>query len=360
VAQQREAAAEFLAEAERVNDPITLCVAHRLVGTTYLTMGEFVSALRHLKQARTLYRSAPSPSCRYQYGQDTEAAVMCYLSWALWHVGKVDEALKIATEAIELAEKLSHPHTLVYTICHVRGFTDLFRRRYGEMPSYADLMISICEQNGFLHWVNCGTIFRGWASTCAGDIAKGGEVLREGVAGWQNGGAQLWVPVFLMLEAETHAKMGRDDIALQTIERALRVCQNTGERWAVPEILCAKARLIQSTGRTNSRAIESTLLEALKIARSQKALCWELRVSCDLSRLWQRQKQNRKAIRLLQSVYDQFTEGFDSADLRQAQHFIQELNRNLREKPSRHFRKARASNQGVRPREQAIGSGTDV
>jgi hypothetical protein len=51
-----------------------------------------------------------------------------------------------------LAEKASHPHTLVYTMCHARGFMDLFRRHHKDMRAYASLVISICNENGFLHW----------------------------------------------------------------------------------------------------------------------------------------------------------------------------------------------------------------
>ena len=92
-------------------------------------MGEFAAGLDHLKQARVLYNAEHHAGYRHQWGQDIGAAALCYLSWALWHLGYVDQAAEAATEAMKLAEKLSHPHTLVYTICHARGFMDLFRRR---------------------------------------------------------------------------------------------------------------------------------------------------------------------------------------------------------------------------------------
>ena len=57
-AKQRDTAGEFLAEAERTNDAAALCVAHRLMGTTYVTLGEFATALRHLKLARILYNES--------------------------------------------------------------------------------------------------------------------------------------------------------------------------------------------------------------------------------------------------------------------------------------------------------------
>ena len=63
--------------------------------------------------------------------------------------------------------------------------------------SYAGLVISICNENGFSHWANCGMILDGWAAVCAGQLDRGMEVLREGVVGWQKGGARLWMPMFL-------------------------------------------------------------------------------------------------------------------------------------------------------------------
>ena len=236
-----------------------------------------------------------------------------------------------------MAEKLSHPHTLVYTICHARAFMDLFRRRCEDMQSYASLVVSICNENGFSHWRNCGRILDGWAAICGGDADRGTEVLRKAVAGWQKGGARLWVPMFLILEAEGHVKAGRDEAALQAIEQALAICEDTGERWAMAEVLRTKACILLSTGRANSDEIEAILLNSLEIARRQQARCWELRTSCDLARLWQGQGRNREALKLLQSVCDQFEEGFDVADLKKAKALVRCLRREVTRKPSARF-----------------------
>src|SRR5262249_25579789 len=175
VGEHRIIAAEFLAEAERTDETAVRCVAHRILGTTYVTMGEFATGLHHLKQARTLYDSTLHAGYRHQYGQDIAAATLCYLSWALWHLGHFDQSSEVATGAMKLAEKLAHPHTLVYTICHARAFMDLFRRRGEDMKSYADLLVSICNENGFSHWRNFGRILDGWAAISGGDADRGTE-----------------------------------------------------------------------------------------------------------------------------------------------------------------------------------------
>jgi predicted ATPase len=79
--------------------------------------------------------------------------------------------------------------------------------------------------------------------------------------------------------------------------------------------------LLQATGRAAGK-IETILLRSLEIARRQQARSWELRTSCDLARLWRDQGRGKEALKLLRSVYDQFTEGFETADLREARALI--------------------------------------
>jgi class 3 adenylate cyclase/DNA-binding response OmpR family regulator/predicted ATPase len=326
-AKQRSSAAEFLAAAERTGDPATMCVGHRIIGTTQLTMGEFPDALRHLKQARALYDSTGHTGYRHQFGQDIGASTLSYLSWALWHVGCFEQASRTADDAIALAERLPHPHTLVYTICHARAFMDLFQRRFQGMRDYAGLVVAACTDNGLLHWVNCGEIFRGWATVCEGDVDRGIQLLNDGLAAWQHGGARLWMPMFLMLQAESYAKAGRPGAALKSIDRAIASCESSGERWAMAEVLRSKAALLSHAGAAKRGEVEAILLASLDLGRRQGARSWELRASCDLSRLWQRQSRDIEAYRLLQSVYDQFTEGFDTKDLHDARRLLVNLGR---------------------------------
>jgi predicted ATPase len=325
-AEARQAVAEFVAEAERLHDMAAMCIAHRAVGTIHLTTGKFCDGLHHLERARGLYDAKQHPYYRFQYGQDIGVAALCYLSWALWHLGYVDQASEVAAEAMNRAEELSHPHTLVFAICHARGFMDLFKRHYEEMESYAASVVSLCEENKFSHWMNCGRIFEGWAKICRGQVDQGVNSLRTGVVSWQQAGARLWLPFFHTLEAQARAQAGRSDDAFKAIEDALAI-QKAGECWALPEVLRVKAQLLQETGRRGAAEVEAILLRSLEIARGQQARSWELRTACDLARLWRDQGRGTEALKLLQSVYDQFTEGFATADLREAKALIVGLER---------------------------------
>ena len=263
--------------------------------------GEFEAALLHLKQARALFDHEHHSRFCFQYGQDIGAATFCYLSWALWHLGHVEHAAKVADEAIRRAEVLSHPHTLVYTLCHARAFIDIFERQWEEMQSYAQVIVSLCAEHGLSHWMNCGRVFEGWAAVCGGDVHSGIETLRGGLAGWRKAGAKLWLPIFSMMEAEAYSKAGRIDDALQAIDRAIVVSEETGEHWALAEVFRIKAHLLQSTrsrGLATVREVETLLVRSLNIARRQGARPWELRASDDLALFWKGQGRLKEASQL--------------------------------------------------------------
>ena len=333
VAKQTDAAGEFLKEAERNNDMAALSVAHRIMGTTYATKGEFAAALPHLKQARSLYDPQHGTPLQYQYGQDVGAAALCYLSWALWHLGSVDQASQVAADAVKRAEELSHPHTQAFTICHARGMIDIFRRSSEDMRSYAGSVVSLCQEHGLSHWMACGRILEGWATVSEGEIDRGIELLRAGVAAWREAGARLWLPLFLVLEAQACDKAGRNEAALGAIEQAIATAEETGEHWCLAEILRIKAGLLSATGRLGDQA-EILFTRSLEIARNQQARCWELRAACDLASLWQSKGRAEEALQLLQPVYVQFTEGFDSADLQHAKRILDGLQLTVSQKHS--------------------------
>jgi DNA-binding response OmpR family regulator/class 3 adenylate cyclase/predicted ATPase len=324
VEEQTGAAAEFLAEAERDNDTAAMCVAHRIVGTTYLTKGEFAAALAHLDKAQALFDPQLHAHLQYRYGQDIGVAALCYLSWAYWQLGYLDRASHVATSAVKRAEELSYPHTQVFTICHAQALIEIFQRRPEHMRSIADSVISLSSGHALSHWMAFGRILEGWAITTRGEADQGIELLRAGVAAWQKAGARLWLPLFLALEAEAHSKRGRSDEALEAIEQAITIAQNGGERWYLAEIIRIKAGLLSRTGLGGDQ-VEIFLAQSLEIARNQQARCWELRTACDLALLWQSKGRIKEALQLLQPIYAQFTEGFDTADLQQAKQILDAL-----------------------------------
>ena len=77
--------------------------------------------------------------------------------------------------------------------------------------------------------------------------------------------------------------------------------------------------------KVQAAAAAACFQEALTIARRQQAKSWELRAAMSLSRLWQQQGKCQAASDLLAPIYGWFTEGFDTADLQEAQALLAAL-----------------------------------
>ena len=98
---------------------------------------------------------------------------------------------------------------------------------------------------------------------------------------------------------------------------------------------CASKRACCPQPSAQSDQVEILLARSLEIARSQQARCWELRAACDLASLWQSKGRAKEALQLLQPIYAQFTEGFDSADLRHAKLILDGLEPTVSQKQAK-------------------------
>jgi len=78
-------------------------------------------------------------------------------------------------------------------------------------------------------------------------------------------------------------------------------------------------------GAQTAHEVELCFRQALDIAHGQQAKAWELRAAMSLSRLWRQQGKRDEARELLAPIYGWFTEGFDTADLQEAEALLETL-----------------------------------
>ena len=119
--------------------------------------------------------------------------------------------------------------------------------------------------------------------------------------------------------------MPRQATVIPRCRSSKSVSDETGERWAIAEVLRIKAALIGATGNATTDDVEALLMKSLNIARSQQGRSWELRTACDLAGIWHGKNRSHEALKLLRSVYDQLSEGFRTADLRNARALMTSL-----------------------------------
>jgi predicted ATPase len=175
-------------------------------------------------------------------------------------------------------------------------------------------------------WTLGGRCFGGVLLIKSGSIGAGLELLRTAFARIPQGAFTLFYTPVL---AEIADALGRDGNAaegLSIIDEALARSDSYEERWCVAELLRIKGELILRRGTPQAAAAaEEHFLRSLDWARRQGALSWDLRTSTSLARLQQDQGRIAEARSLLQPVYDRFSEGFETADLKTAKAFLDSL-----------------------------------
>jgi len=320
----RELAEQLFGLAQRAEDPALLLEAQRVMGTTMFWLGEMRQAQAHFEQGMALYDPQQHRSHAFVYGQDPGVACQSFAGWPIWVLGYPDQALQSVHKALTLAQELTHPFSLVYVLA-MAAVVHQFRREAQEAQERAEELIALSTEQGFPHWLAFGTILRGWALTAQGQGAEGISLIHQGLDSHRALGAEVDKPYFLALLTEAYGKVGQPEEGLTVLGEALAIVDNTGGRNWEPELRRLKGELLLMQQGQKVAEAEECFRKALETARRQEGKSLELRVAMSLSRLWQQQGKQEGAHHLLAEIYDWFTEGFDTADLKEARALLEEL-----------------------------------
>ncbi len=324
----RELAEELMSLARSVQDPALLLQAHRALGETLLWLGEVAPSQAHLEQAIALYDPQQHRSHAFLYGTDSSVYCLTIAAYALWLLGYPDQALKKVQEALTLAQKLSHPFSLAFALAHGSRIHQYCREVEG-VQECTEAVMALADERGFRVWLAWGTILRGWVLAEKKQVAEGIVQMRQGLTVFRPLGIELLRPSFLTLLAEACGKVGQAEEGLNMLAEALDTANKSGERWYEVEMYRLKGELLLQSG---VQSLESRVQEAdgcfhqaIDISRRQSAKSLELRAVTSLSRLWQKQGKKAEARQMLGEIYGWFTEGFDTADLKEAKALLEEL-----------------------------------
>ncbi len=142
------------------------------------------------------------------------------------------------------------------------------------------------------------------------------------------------MPYVLSLLAEGYARLGQVEAGLAVLQEGWEVMERTGDHAYQAEMSRLKGALLlaQESQKANVKGqmskveeAETCFQQAIAVAQQQSAKSWELRAATSLARLWQQQGKRAKVRDLLAPVYEWFTEGFDTADLKDAKALLDEL-----------------------------------
>jgi predicted ATPase len=315
---------QLLTLAERLQNPARLLEAHSTLGAALYWMGELNTSRSHLEQSLRLYDPDEHRALALRAGHDHAVACLTYLARALWFLGYPDQALARADEALKQAQELSHPFTLGRALT-MAGMVQQYLRDMLQVQERADAVIDLANQHGFTLWLADGTMLRGWTLAAQGRPHEGLLQLRQGITAARAAGAEVGYTNGLTMLADACRKAGQAADGLEVINEVLVVVSQKGVRVFEAELYRLKGELLLSESLNNTTEAEPCFHQALDIARRQQAKSWELRAATSLARLWQSQGKRPEAYDLLQPVYGWFTEGFDTADLKEAKALLEEI-----------------------------------
>jgi predicted ATPase len=315
---------QLLTLAQQTQDLTRLVAAYRALGATLFYMGEPAAARRHLTQGITLYDPQQHRAEAFLYGEDVGVICHIFAAYALWYLGSPDQGLARSQEAVILAQHVAHPFSLSFVLSHAAMFHQ-FRREVHAVQERAEAAISLATAQGFPQWMAFGAMLLGWALAHQGQAKEGIEQMHQSLQAFRATGGEILRPYFLALLAEAHGTLGEPEAGLTALAEALTLVDKTGERWYEPEIYRLKGELLLQQNSDNQAEAENCFHHAISIARSQQAKSLELRAATSLARLWQQQGKRQEAHDLLAPVYNWFTEGFDTADLKDAKALLDEL-----------------------------------
>ena len=178
---------------------------------------------------------------------------------------------------------------------------------------------------GFGQMASLSNAFRILALSRSGIGGNDLSIVEEEISTFVGSGYVIFEPWVEILLAGEYLEMDGADKALELTEHALQRISETGLRQFESIALFTKGDALWARDLSDAPQAEQCYLQAIDISRSQSAKWWELRASTRLAHLWQSQGKTTEAHDLLAPVYDWFTEGFDTADLKDAKALLEEL-----------------------------------
>jgi predicted ATPase/DNA-binding winged helix-turn-helix (wHTH) protein len=314
-------AEKFCTFAAKSTDPADGLVGDRLVGVALLALGDLEGARRRVE--RLLGRYVPRTSHIIKYQFDQRLLAYSYRCRILWLQGFADQALASAESHLVAFRASDHPYSLFSGLLQTACPLALLVGDLTLAERYIKELMDLSTRHGEELWALGGRCFGGVLLTKRGDIGAGLELLRTAFASIPQGAFTLFYTPILAEIADALGRNGQAPEGLSIIDEALARSDRYEERWCVAELLRIKGELILQEGtRQAVTAAEEHFLRSLDWARRQGALSWELRTSTSLASLQQNQGRIVEARSLLRSVYDRFTEGFDTTDLKTAKAYF--------------------------------------
>ncbi|MBV8357955.1 MAG: hypothetical protein JO189_08470 [Deltaproteobacteria bacterium] len=300
----------------RTSDEITRFFAGYTAGFLSNTSGDYVSARDYFERALDL--SDGTRQVLIKSLDTTVGIVNCTgcLGLSLWTLGYPEQAREQHARMLGLFGEPIDP------FARGSGFErecqmSEFMRDDRRMLEAAQRAVALARESGMTHQLGIGMIWLGRAMVVEGAVERGIEAVAEGREILIKLGELAFLDWYEHCAAAAYLEAGRTENGLAIVEEMIDKCAAGGVRLYEADLHLLKGELLLASGAPMTDA-EDSFRKAIIIAQRQQAKSWELRATLSLARLLIKQGRRDEARSMLTEIYDWFTEGFDTADLKDA------------------------------------------
>src|SRR3984893_2717580 len=299
----------------REGSPRNIGMAHAMQTLTRYHCGDLAGAEQHFTAGLKFF---DDPAFRQVPG----AALWTFAqaSYNAWILGRADVARKRMAKMTAFVHR-NNPYDVAISRVSAADLW-IFLREYEQAQGLAEQGLELSEKNDFPPEAGYSRCILGQARVQLGRVTEGIALIRQGLAHLIGVALRLTVPTYTASLAEALEQEGAIVEALATVEQALEA--NPDQLVHRPEALRIRGEL-----RLKQRQIalaEADFREAIALAQKMSAKAWELRATMSLARLLAGSGRCGEARTTLAEIYGWFTEGFDTADLKDAKALLDELN----------------------------------
>jgi class 3 adenylate cyclase/predicted ATPase len=314
-------ARDLVGLAEEDGNPAKLAVAHRALGYSLLIAGQFREAAEMLARGATLADTGLQGEFAI-YGEHPSMVCRAYGGQVKILMGFPESGMRLIKAAVAHARHQDNAHSLAWALC-VAAHVSQSQHESAATARFASEAIETAREHRMPQWLALGERCKGWAIHQLGDFEGGLNLLRQGVRRWYETGAALHTTHCEISLAESYLLQGDAAAARSHLSAARAHCTSYGEKYLVAEIDRLEALLLQCEG-APTEMVEECLAKALDMARQQGARLFELRSATALAHIIAEHNEH-KAVDILAPIYNWFTEGLGTSDLREAKALLDRL-----------------------------------
>jgi class 3 adenylate cyclase len=272
---------EFMHLAENQKRDDFLIVGYRLQGASIFLKGDAQSSLLYWDKISKLYDRDKHHSLAFVYGQDVNVLSMAYQSLALWHLGKEDDAVLSAKDALLAAEELNHPNTTCIAL-YWGAITNTLLDRPEIVITLCERLIKLCETLNIPLWLSVGNVLLGWAYCRTGNTA-GVDRIEEGLSAYAAMKIGLFRPILTIAKSQALIGTGVTEQLIEQQKECIQMQAKGGETWLQSLSYSTLGDLILDADPSDVEQAREYWQTALDIATKQCAVSQQVMVTARLN-----------------------------------------------------------------------------